>query len=150
MNIKNKLSEISDLKLRRTYKVGRHLLNQNINKVVKTEWVNQLRETEKDSHQLTHPKFWRQIQKEKNTRFLWSSALFVFIYFDLEVQLSARNDFWTRRLFALIYKYKKKYSKKLNVLYTIMSIRFWSFYMISHFFSNLIPFASILKEIVKN
>ena len=34
---KNKLSEISDLKLRRTYKVGRHLLNQNINKVVKTE-----------------------------------------------------------------------------------------------------------------
>jgi len=37
MNIKNKLSEISDLKLRRTYKVGRHLLNQNINKVVKTE-----------------------------------------------------------------------------------------------------------------
>ena len=37
IRIKNKLSEISDLKLRRTYKVGRHLLNQNINKVVKTE-----------------------------------------------------------------------------------------------------------------
>lgn len=141
--IKNKLSEISDLKLRRTYKVGRHLLNQNINKVVKTEWVNQLRETEKDSHQLTHHKFWRQIQKEKNTRFLWSSALFVFIYFDLEVQLSARKDFDLQIQ-------KKILKKKPNVLYTLMSVRFWSFYMISHFFSNLIPFASILKEVVKN
>jgi len=117
--IKNKLSEISDLKLRRTYKVGRHLLNQNINKVVKTEWVNQLRETEKeDSHQLTHHKFWRQIQKEKITRFLWSSALFVFIYFDLEVQLSARKDFWTRHLFALIYKYKKKNTQKNRMYFT--------------------------------
>jgi len=26
--------------------------------------VNQLRETEKDSHQLAHHEFWRQIQKE--------------------------------------------------------------------------------------
>ena len=146
---KNKLDEISDLKLRKDLQSGQKMFNQNINKVVKTEWVNQLWETEKDSLQLTHHKFWRQIQKEKNTRFLWSSALFVFIYFDLEVQFSARKDFWTRHLFALIYKYKKKYSKKPNVLYTIMSVRFWSFYMISHFFSNLIPFASIIKEVVK-